>query len=126
MYAALSASRFVYNWGIEDRKNLWERCRVSTSFNDQSKFHMRLKDLNPWLKEDHAHPLQDALRRVDCSFERFFKAHKAGHGYPRFKGQHQYDSFTFKEWGNGASFDGKRLSLSKQIRSVKRQWVKPA
>ena len=113
MFATLNAGRFVYNWGVEDRKNLWQYCRVSTGFNDQSDYLKHLKDANPWLKEVHAHPLQDALKRVDKSFDRFFKAHKNGHGYPRFKGLDQYDSFTFKEWENGASFDGKRLRLSK-------------
>lgn len=109
----LNASRFVYNWGIEDRKVLWQYCHVSTGFNDQSSYLKHLKDANPWLKELHAHPLQDALKRVDRAFVAFFKRHGEGHGYPRFKGRNQFDSFTFKEWLNGASFDGKRLSLSK-------------
>lgn len=115
LLATLSACRFVYNWGIEDRKNLWERCRVSTGFNDQSSYLKHLKTEHPWLKEVHAHPLQQALKRVDTAFQRFFDAIKAHaqHGYPRFKGKNRYDSFTFKEWGNGASFDGKRLDLSK-------------
>lgn len=115
MVATLDACRFVYNWGIEDRKVLWQYCRVSTNFNDQSDYLKHLKSANPWLKEVHAHPLQDALRRVDRAFQAFFRRVKNGErsGYPRFKGRNQYDSFTFKEWGNGASFDGKRLSLSK-------------
>lgn len=115
LLAALSACRFVYNWGIEDRKNLWERCGVSTGFKDQSSYLKHLKNEHAWLKEVHAHPLQHALKRVDTSFQRFFDAVKSRkkHGYPRFKGKNRYDSFTFKEWGNGASFDGKRLGLSK-------------
>lgn len=115
MYSTLGACRFVYNWGIEDRKSLWERCHVSTSFFDQSKFLTHLKELHPFLKSVHAHPLQHALKRVDTSFQRYWDDRKVGkkHGYPRFKGRHFFTSFTFKEWGNGASFDGKRLSLSK-------------
>ncbi len=113
MLQTLAACRFVYNWSIEDRKNLWERCHVSTSFNDQSGYLKHLKDANPWIKEAHAHPLQDAIKRADRAFAAFFKHHGEGHGYPRFKGRYQYDSFTFKEWENGASFDGKRLALSK-------------
>ncbi len=113
LLATLHACRFIYNWGIEDRKVLWQYCHVSTNFHDQSRYLTHLKDANPWLQEVHAHPLQDAMRRVERSFDRFFNAGKHGHGYPRFKGRNQYDSFTFKEWGNGASFDGKRLSLSK-------------
>jgi putative transposase len=113
LVATLTACRFIYNWGIEDRKVLWQYCHVSANFNDQSCYLKHLKDANPWLKEVHAHPLQDAIRRVERSFDRFFKAAQHGHGYPRFKGRNQYDSFTFKEWGNGASFNGKRLYLSK-------------
>jgi len=115
MYKTLNAGRFVYNWGIEDRKNLWQYCHVSTNFNDQSDYLKHLKDASPWLKEVHAHPLQDALKRVERSFDGFFRRVKAGKepGYPRFKGKNWYDSFTFKEWENGASFDGKRLFLSK-------------
>lgn len=115
MWATLKASRFVYNWGIEDRKNLWDLCKTSTGFYDQSRFLTHLKKANPWLTEVHAHPLQDALKRVDTSFQRYFDDRKAGkkHGYPRFKGRHFFKSFTSKEWGNGAKFDGKRLEMSK-------------
>jgi putative transposase len=113
--ATLDACRFVYNWGIEDRRNLWNYCRVGTNFYDQSNYLKHLKDANPWLKEVHAHPLQDALRRVERSFQAFFRRVKGGGkpGYPRFKGRGWYDSFTMKEWGNGVFFDGKRLFLSK-------------
>jgi putative transposase len=127
MVAALGACRFVYNWGLEDRKNLWQRCLISTNFNDQSDYLKHLKGENPFLKEVHAHLLQDALRRVDRSFSRFFARLKSSKkpGYPRFKGKDQYVSFTFKEWGNGATFDGKRLFLSKigRVRIVRHRPV---
>lgn len=115
LIATLDACRFVYNWGIEDRKNLYQYAHVSTGFYDQADYLKHLKNESPFLKEVHAHPLQDALRRVERSFDGFFRRVKNGDkpGYPRFKGRHWYDSFTFKEWGNGASFDGKRLFLSK-------------
>ena len=115
LVATLDACRFVYNWGIEDRRNLWDYARVSTHFHDQSEYLKHLKAANPWLREIHAHPLQDALRRVERSFDGFFRRVKKGEkpGYPRFKGKGGYDSFTFKEWENGASFDGERLFLSK-------------
>lgn len=111
----LDACRFVYNLGVEDRKTLWQYGHVSTNFNDQSDYLKHLKDANTFLKEVHAHPLQDVLRRVERSFDGFFRRIKLGRepGYPRFKGMNWYDSFTFKEWESGVSFDGKRLFLSK-------------
>jgi len=116
MIATLDACRFVYNWGVEDRRNLWQYAKCGTSFYDQSDYLKHLKNANLFLKEVHAHPLQDTLRRVERAFDGFFRRVKSGErqpGYPRFKGRNWYDSFTFKEWGNGALFDGKRLSLSK-------------
>ena len=113
MNAALSACRFVYNWAVEDRVNLWSYCKTSTNFYDQSGYLKVLKVKNAWLGAVHAHLLQEALRRVDRAFAAFFQGHKNGHGHPRFKGAGWYDSFTFKEWGNGCAFDGSRLFLSK-------------
>lgn len=115
MLAALDACRFVYNWGIEDRKNLWGYCHTSTDFYGQMGYLKHLKCEHLFLKDVHAHLLQSALRRVDRSFQAFFRRVKAGEtpGYPRFKGRDWYDSFTFPEWGNGCAFDGKRLFLSK-------------
>ena len=47
MLAILEACRFVYNWAVEDRKNLWEYVKVSTSFYDQSGYLKYLKDKHP-------------------------------------------------------------------------------
>ena len=115
LVATLDAARFVYNWGVEDRTNLRQYCCVSTNFYDQSGYLKHLKNERPRLKTVHAHTLQDALRRVERAFDGFFHRVKTGEtpGYPRFKGANGYDSFTFKQWGNGVFFDGKRLFLSK-------------
>jgi len=115
LVATLDACRHVYNWAIEDRKVLWQYAKCGTSFYDQSAYLKHLKAERPWLKEVHAHPLQDALRRVDRAFAAFFRRVKANQspGYPRFHGRGWYDSFTMKDWENGVAFDGKRLALSK-------------
>lgn len=115
LLATLDACRFVYNWSIEDRKNLWDYAKCSSSFFDQMGYLKILKTKHPFLTEVHAHTLQNALKRSDLSFQAFFRRCKTGEkpGFPRFKGRGWYDSFTFPEWGNGSCFDGKRLFLSK-------------
>ena len=40
----LDAARYVYNWGLEDRVNMYRYAKYSTSFYDQSKY---LKELLP-------------------------------------------------------------------------------
>jgi putative transposase len=69
---------------------------------------------------------QEAQKRVDLAFRAFFRRVKAAEppvrrnggarkpGYPRFKGRHRYDSFTYPQpKGNFRLLDNGRLRLSK-------------
>jgi len=58
-------------------------------------------------KEVYGQVLQDVIKRVDRSFQNFFK----GFGYPRFQGRNRYNSFTYPQSGFELK-DGK-LILSK-------------
>ena len=60
----------------------------------------------------HSQVLQDALRRIDKTFKSFFLRCKRGQvpGFPRFRSQNRYDSFTYPQ--TGYRLNG-RLSLSK-------------
>ena len=111
----LDSARYVYNWGLEDRRNLYQYAKSPTNFYDQSKYLKELRSQKPWIEDSHTHVLQTALKRLDLSFQSFFRRVKNGEkpGYPRFKGRDFFDSFSFKEEGNGFRLDGKRLKLSK-------------
>jgi putative transposase len=47
--------------------------------------------------------LQDVLTRLDSAFQAFFRRIRDGQtpGYPRFQGSNRYNSFTYKQFGNG-------------------------
>ena len=111
----LKACRMVYNWALEDRRDLHRYAKCSTNFYDQSKYLVELKKQFPQLKEVHVHALQTALARVQTAFEAFFRRLKIGEkpGYPRFKNQDHFNSFSFKQNGNGFKLEKKRLRLSK-------------
>ncbi len=66
------------------------------------------------------------MLRVHRTFQAFFRRVTNGEkpGYPRFKGRHRYHSFTYPQWGNGASLVGNRLLLSK-IGHIAVQWSRP-
>jgi putative transposase len=78
----------------------------------------------------HSHVLQDVLARLEKTYQAFFRRVKAGQtpGFPRFHGQERYNSFTYKEFGNGARLDGILdngfIVLSKIGRMVVR-WSRP-
>jgi putative transposase len=59
------------------------------------------------------------LARLDKTYQAFFRHLEHGEkaGFPRYKGQTRYHSFTFKEYGNGATIDNGVLVLSKTGRS---------
>jgi putative transposase len=70
--------------------------------------------------------LQDVLTRLDRAFQAFFRRIRDGQtpGYPRFQGSNRYNSFTYKQFGNGATLDNGFLALSK-IGRIAVRWSRP-
>jgi putative transposase len=108
----------VYNATLAQRKQAWEERQESLSYYDTAKMLPEWKRAHPWLKHAFSQCLQNAQIRVDLAFQAFFRRVKAGEepGYPRFRGTHRYNSFTFPQMGFTLQ-DGK-VRLSK-IGSVK-------
>jgi putative transposase len=118
--------RTLYNTALEQRKTAYERCGVSLSRYGQE---AELKDLRAALPEYaaiHSHVLQDVLARLDKAFQAFFRRIREGQtpGYPRFHGRDRYNSFTYKEFGNGATLENGVLALSK-IGRITLRWSRP-
>jgi putative transposase len=110
--------RTLYNCALEQRKTWWGRGQgKSATYYQQA---MELPDLKAAYLEHggvHSQVLQDVLRRVDTTYQAFFRrvASDETPGYPRFQGANRYHSFTYPQYGNGAVLDGGSgiLSLSK-------------
>lgn len=104
----LNTCRFMYNMALEDRINCYQRTGKSLSYYDQQSW---LKELDNSIYQQIA---QDVLRRVDKSYQNFFRRCKTGEkpGFPRFQGYDRYDSFTYSQ--NGFKIiDNRHVSLSK-------------
>jgi putative transposase len=115
--------RRLYNTALEQRKTAYERRGLSLSRNDQES---ELKDIRaemPEYADVHSHVLQDVLARLDRAFQGFFRRIREGQtpGYPRFLGYNRYNSFTYKEVGNGVRLDNGFLVLSK-IGRIAMRW----
>src|SRR5262249_49196918 len=110
--------RELYNAGIKERKESWQKCGVSITAAAQRAQLPEIKEVRPAYRDIHSQVLQDVLTRLDRAFQAFFRRVKAGEkpGYPRFKGSNRYDSFTYKQFGNGAKLDTGFLVLSKSGR----------
>lgn len=124
--AVLWRCRDLYNAALEQRIFLYRQRGVSHSRYSQE---AELKDLRagrPEYAAIHSHVLQDVLARLDKTYQAFFQRMRRGEkaGFPRFKGRNRYHSFTYKEYGNGATLDNAVLVLSK-IGRIRVQWSRP-
>lgn len=119
MEQTLEVCRHLYNGALAERKDAWENEKRSVTFAQQCASLPALKEKSAYLPNIHSQVLQDVVHRVNRSFENSFrrvKAKEAKAGFPRFKGEGWYDSFCYRQFGDGrgAKFDSAgRLALSK-------------
>jgi putative transposase len=111
----LRRCRELYNAALQERRDAWRKCGVSVTIAGQSAQLPEVKEARPEYRDIHSQVLQDVLTRLDRAFQAFFRHIRDGRtpGYPRFQGANRYCSFTYKQFGNGATLDNGFLVLSK-------------
>lgn len=122
----LETCRRWYNQCLAERRDAYqERGETISKFRQLARV-KEVKASNPYATGIHSHVLQVVVEDLDKAFRAFFRRVKAGEtpGYPRFKGRNRFDSFGFKEYGNGFRIDGRRLKLS-GIGRVAVRWHRP-
>jgi putative transposase len=110
---ALETHRRLYNACLEQRKTAYETEKKSVKYADQSSWFKSERINNPYFARLNFSSAQATMRRLDKSFKAFFRRVKAGEkpGYPRFKGQDRFNSFTYPSVGDGARIIGSKLRL---------------
>jgi putative transposase len=122
----LDVCRNWYNACLAERRDVYAaEDRTVGKFEQLAKVKDFRKD-DPRARQVHSHVVQVATADLDKAFQAFFRRVKAGEkpGYPRFKGYNRFDSFGFKEYGNGFKIDGRRLKLS-FIGRIAVRWHRP-
>jgi putative transposase len=116
MEQTLRLCRVLYNGALEQRRTWWGRGqgRVATRAQQEAEL-PELKAAFPEYATVHSQVLQDVLTRLERTYQAFFRRVQAGEkaGFPRFQGPGRYHSFTYKQFGNGATLDNGFLVLSK-------------
>lgn len=114
----LDTCRHLYNDALAERKRQAELNNLCRNFDvfpwgmpewisyedQQNKLPL---SKTPYQKEVYSQVLQSVLKRLDRSFQNFFR----GNGYPRFKGRNRYNTFTYPQ--KGFEIKDGRLNLSK-------------
>jgi putative transposase len=95
----LETCRLVYNSLVNDRKFQYDTAKVSAGRYTQQAYLPVWKKDHPELKAVYSQVLQDVVHRVDLAFKAFFDRVAKGEtpGFPRRKGEGQYDSFTYTQ-----------------------------
>ena len=116
----------LYNAALQERRDAWRMCGKSIFCTHQSAQLPAIKAVRPEYHDVHSQVLQDVLTRLDRAFASFFRRVQAGEkpGYPRFQRGARYHSFTFKQFGNGATLENGDLVLSK-IGRIPVGWSRP-
>ena len=97
----LSLCRQLYNDCLNERIIAYKENKKSISQYEQMKRLPQLKKVFPDFKQVNSQTLQDVIQRLDKAYQGFFRRvkNKEKAGFPRFKGQNRYDSFTLKQTG---------------------------
>ena len=108
-------TRFVYNYYLNKRKEMYENDKITFTYNMCSKDLTNLKKEFEWLKEPDKDSLQKALKDLDIAYQKFFKEHT---GYPKFKSKkNRYKSYrtsyTKTTAGGNIMFLDKHIKLPK-------------
>src|SRR5918997_973865 len=71
--------------------------RDNPDYYSQKKTLPQLKKTHPWYSEIYSQVLQDVVKRVKLTFDRFLKGDSKGKhsGKPRFKARNRYRTFTY-------------------------------
>ena len=103
--------RFVYNYYLNKRKEMYENEKTTFTYNMCSKDLTQLKKEFEWLKEADSIGLQSSIKDLDSAYQKFFKEHL---GYPKFKSKkNRYKTYKTKNTNNAVSFGNKHIKLPK-------------
>jgi putative transposase len=77
--------------------------RDNPDYYSQKKTLPQLKKTHPWYGEIYSQVLQDIVKRVKVTFDRFLKGDSNGSrcGRPRFKSRDRYRTFTYPQMKDG-------------------------
>lgn len=104
-------SRFVYNYYLDKRVELYNNEHKTMSYYDCSKNLIDLKQELQWLREVDKDALQKSLKDLDTAYKNFFTLHS---GFPKFKSKKdRHKSYRTSCTNNNIKYLGKHIQLPK-------------
>ncbi len=92
----IGACRVVYNMCLEIRIATYSAKEESVHKFELMKQLTEIKDVE-WIKDVPSQTLQEAVERLDRSYQNFFRTFKKGGGFPKFAKKSRYNSIIIKQ-----------------------------
>ena len=126
MAFVLRRCRELYNAALQERKEAWHKRGVTSRRRSRAPNCRPSKRRGPNTVTSTRRSCRMSSPGLDRAFQAFFRRVKNGEtpGYPRFHGANRYNSFTYKQFGNGAALENGFLVLSK-IGRIAVRWSRP-
>ncbi|HEX2276565.1 MAG TPA: transposase [Candidatus Tectomicrobia bacterium] len=124
--AQLDEARTLYNAALQERRDAYRQGKISLNYYDQAN-QLKAIRADGSLGLANFSACQDVLRRVQKTFDAFFRRVKAGEkaGYPRFKGRTRFDSYTFPSYGDGCRVRDNGRLYCQGLGELKVKWHRP-
>jgi len=109
----LETHRRLYNECLAQRKTAYDTSKKSLKYTEQSAWYKNERITNQWYAKLNFSSAQATMRRLDKSFQNFFRRLKTGEkpGYPRFKARGRFESIEFPKHGDGIRLNNNRLRV---------------
>ena len=105
-------TRFIYNFMLNLKEKLYKNFNINLSYNNMSKVLTELKRHKLWLCEVDAVALQQSIKNLDNTYQKFFNGEK----YPKFKSKKDKNSYRTN--------DKLKIDINnKKIRIPKVGWI---
>ena len=117
----LGCYRFVYNHMLALKQEAYKRDKTNLGLCELSKyfFEKMLKDEQyAFFKEENKHVMQQAIRQMLSSYNKFFKEHK---GFPKFKSKKGRQSalFSYVSISKRNTFETRHITLTQSLKKIK-------
>lgn len=106
--------RGLYNDALTERRLAWEKQRKSITYAHQANQLKTIRQFDEDVAWVNFSSVQQTLRRLDKTFQAFFRRIKAGEkpGYPRYKGRRWFNSVCYV-YHDGLRLSGERLYIQR-------------
>ena len=117
----LGCYRFVYNHMLAIKQEAYKRDKTNLGLCELSKYllgTLRKNEQYDWLKEENSAVMQQAIRQMLTSYDKFFKEHN---GFPKFKSKKDKQSalFPLRAISKLNTFETRHISLTKPLKNIK-------